>query len=216
MGRKFIYDSKTTNKSFIKMYKVLKALGIKNNKFFLKLYDKTLQGVDPFDEENLTTDQKTRINIEVRINPWYYFREIVRYPASGGLVRLELHRGNLAIIFCMLNNFNITAMLPRQPYKTGSTITAYSWLYYYGTEFTNMLFIHKSTPDSERNLKILKDIYDLTPEYLKNTSKKDIDNVKYIKCENTKNTITAVGAANSELEADKKGRGCTTALQLLR
>ena len=36
------YDWKTKNKSFLSLFKDLKALGIKNNKFFLTIYDRDL------------------------------------------------------------------------------------------------------------------------------------------------------------------------------
>jgi len=145
---KYIIDSKTTNKSFIKMYKILKSKGIKNNKFFLKLYDSTLQGVDPFDEEKITTELSIRINAEIRRNPWYFLREIVRVPVAGGVKRYELHRGNLASSFCQFNSFNFIELLPRQHYKTVSCIINYIWFYYFGTENSTILFLNKEFPDS--------------------------------------------------------------------
>ena len=42
------YQWKTTNTSFIELHKDLKSLGIENNKFFLVLYDKNLEDVDPY------------------------------------------------------------------------------------------------------------------------------------------------------------------------
>ena len=41
------YDTETTNLSFLQVASDLKKLGIKNNMFFLRLYDKGLQGIDP-------------------------------------------------------------------------------------------------------------------------------------------------------------------------
>ena len=43
------YQWNTRNTSFIELHKDLKALGIENNKFFLALYDKKLEDVDPYD-----------------------------------------------------------------------------------------------------------------------------------------------------------------------
>lgn len=213
MANSYIIDSKTTNKSFIKMYKVLKNLGIKNNKFFLVLYDKTLQGVNPFDEEKLTIEQKIRINAEVRRNPWYFLRECIRLPVAGGKKRYEIHRGNLAITFCMLNNFNSITMLPRQHGKTIGVICVYIWIYYFATNNSNMLFMNKEFADSKNNLKRFKDIVELLPKYLITKSKKDKDNIEEIQNGTNGNSIRAMSVGITPSEADKKGRGSTTALQ---
>ena len=39
------YQFETTNQSFIQMHYILKEMGIKNNKFFLVLYDKGLASI---------------------------------------------------------------------------------------------------------------------------------------------------------------------------
>ena len=71
-----IYDISTKNSSFLKMMNTLKRLGVKDNKFFLALYDETLVGVDPY-SGNLTNTQKCSILRECKRNPWYFLREIV-------------------------------------------------------------------------------------------------------------------------------------------
>lgn len=76
----FGYQLNTENYSFLKMHKILKDMGIKNNKFFLKLYDKDLRYIDPLDEENLTLEQQAKIIREVKRNFWYFIREVVRIP----------------------------------------------------------------------------------------------------------------------------------------
>jgi hypothetical protein len=210
----FIIDTKTTNKSFIKMHKILKSLGIKNNKFFLRLYDKSLQGVDPRDEENLTKEQKIRITAEVRRNPWYFFREIVVLPVAGGKKRFQIHRGNLAMMYCMLNNLNSMTVLPRQHGKTVSSVCVFIWIYHYATENSQILFLNKELQDSKRNLRTFKEITELLPSYLKIKHKKDKDNIEGIENGSNGNTIRVSGAAITPAEADKKGRGTTTPLQL--
>ena len=50
----------TSNNSFLKVHLFLKKKGVKNNSFFLELYDETLKDIDPFDEENLTEEQKQK------------------------------------------------------------------------------------------------------------------------------------------------------------
>ena len=96
---------KTKNNSFLKVHLFLKQKGIKNNSFFLELFDETLEEVDPFDEDNLTDEQKQRILVECTRNPWYWLRECVSVAVSG-VSRYELSLGNLALSWASLNNLN--------------------------------------------------------------------------------------------------------------
>lgn len=207
-----IYDIETTNESFLEMCEILKNEGITNNKFHLILYDNSLQGVDPFDEKNLTEEQKHRIQIEVQTNCFYFLREIVRIPEAGGFSRFMLHRGNLAQTFCMINNINVIEMLPRQHGKTIGACCVYNWIYNFATKNTNMIFGNKQLPDSKENLKRFKDITEALPSYLKThlNPKKDTNNLEYIRCFSNNNTIKALPAPNDEAGADKAGRGLTT------
>jgi hypothetical protein len=191
------------------MYKILQNEGVKNNKFFLKLYDDGLVGIDPYDE-NLTPEYQARILAEIIRNPWYFLREVVMITVPGGSKHYELHKGNLAITYCMLNNLNVIEMLPRQHGKTISTVCLYIWFYKFACTNSNILFLNKEFNDSKLNLKRFKDIYDLLPEYLKfSQSKSDTDNIEYIASKTTGNTIRALATAHSEDDADKKGRGNT-------
>ena len=63
------YQMETSNKSFLEMHYFLKAKGIKNNKFFLVIYDPGLMGVDPRDP-NLTVQMKLRVLRECSVNFW--------------------------------------------------------------------------------------------------------------------------------------------------
>ena len=80
--RKPILDWKTKNQSFIDVHNDLRRLGIKNNTFFLKLYDKDLQGVDPYSPA-LPLEMQIKVYIECVVNPWYYLREFARIPADA-------------------------------------------------------------------------------------------------------------------------------------
>jgi len=59
----------TTNQSFIDMRNYLVSRGIKNNDFFLALFDPGLAGVDPRDP-NLSVNMKGRILAECKRNYW--------------------------------------------------------------------------------------------------------------------------------------------------
>ena len=82
--QQYLYiDYNTSNKSFRDMYEFLKDIGIKNNSFFLVLLDPDLVGVNPRDPR-LNRMMKTKIFQECMRNYWYFIREVVRVPDSGG------------------------------------------------------------------------------------------------------------------------------------
>lgn len=64
-----IIDIDTKNMSAIKVYKLLRDLGVKNAGFILALYDRGLKHVNPF-SNTLTDEQKKRIHAEIIRNPW--------------------------------------------------------------------------------------------------------------------------------------------------
>lgn len=124
-----IYDISTKNSSFLKMMNTLKRLGVKDNKFFLALYDETLVGVDPY-SGNLTNTQKCSILRECKRNPWYFLREIVRIPKAGHEkgVPYELTRLNLALTWCILHNIDVYNTSYPGSYKTESVLALLNWI----------------------------------------------------------------------------------------
>lgn len=204
----YIIHTTTKNTSFIKMYSHLKKKGIRNNKFFLRLYDQDLLRVDPF-SKTLTPAQKSKILVEIAKNPYYFIREIVRIPIPGGLQSFEVHRGNLALTWAILNNLNLIVLLPRQRYKTISIICALIWVFYFGTDNTHMLFSNKELRDSKNNLKRFKDITGHFPQFIKDAilNNKDINNIENIWSKDRNNTIDTSGSPISPESADKQGRG---------
>lgn len=119
--RNAIVQTNTRNTSFIRMYMRLDKMGIKNNLFHLSLLDPKLLNVHPEtlnDENDPTRDLRLRVAVECRWNPWYFFREVCMIPAQGGKpVMFELHRGNLAMLWCFFSNINLTSTQPRQTGK---------------------------------------------------------------------------------------------------
>ncbi len=216
---KVYYQVETKNISFIKMYNVLKSLGVKNNKFFLELKDPMLMNVDPHDERNLSIEMKARILREVQTNFWYFAREIVRIPVAGGEigggVQYALHRGNLAMNYCFLNDINSYTELPRQNYKSISTVVWYLWLYNFGTSNSEVMFMNKKHEDSKLNLKRVKDIRETLPSYLQfinsyNAQGKELkgnDNVEFIDNPKNGNKIVTKPSARTKASADGLGRG---------
>ena len=145
---------------------------------------------------------------------WYFIREVARVPVPGGYVSFELHRGNLAMLFCLWLNLDTAIELPRQHYKTYSAVFYYLWLLLLKAENYEMVFTNKSAGDSIRNLKRLTDLLDndkkYLPPYLKTPlGPNDTNNQERLTIVSTNNTIRVVSPSNSEENADKAGRGMT-------
>lgn len=214
----------TTNQSFIDMHYYLKYQGRTNHSFFLVLYDRGLAGVDPRDP-SLPLEIKLRVMRECSVNYWYFLREVVRIPDEGGATgsgaRYKLHRGNLAMNFLFVLNYNQFVELPRQFGKTVAAECRYLWCYQFGTTNSEIMFLHKDHGGSKKNLRGLKNIRDSLPEYLQMTSATGVDGKK-LKVPNTvetiqhpinRNRIITFASARSEAYADNLGRGCTQPLQ---
>lgn len=214
----------TTNQSFIDMHYYLKSQGIQNNDFFLALLDSGLAGVDPRDP-NLSQAMKARIMMECRLNYWYFLREVVRIPDQGGTVgsgkRFKLHRGNLAMNFLFVLNFNQFVEMPRQHGKTTAALCRYLWCYNFGTSNSEIMFIHKDHSGSKKNLKDLRAIRDALPSYLQMSSAVGQDGKK-LKVPNTvvmmqhpynNNKITTFPSARTKDAANNLGRGSTMPMQ---
>ena len=221
----YIHDT-TTNNSFMKVHYYLKAKGIKNNSFFLSIYDPDLIGVDPRDPALLTSTPqnnviKMKILRECMVNFWYFIREVVRLPAEGREIPYNLHRGNLAMNYMFVYNINQFVEFPRQHGKTVSALCWYLWVFNFGGKNIKMLFAHKKHSGAKDNLKSLKNIRELLPPYLKMDSAIDPTG-KQVKAPNTletlqnpinKNLIVTLPGARTPSLADGAGRGATMAIQ---
>ena len=208
-NKDFYYHVGSRNKSFLDMARKLKKeYNVKNNKFMLTLYDPLLAGVDPTDEASLTKELKIRIISEVVKNPWYYLREFVRIPTPGGNVLYDLHLGNLALTYLMINNINAYLVLPRQNYKTVSAAAVYSWYFYFRSVNAHALLFNKSASDSQNNLKRIREISENFPEYalqVTKNPKKDSENVEYLSIKSSRNRIDAKPNPTNLAHADRLG-----------
>lgn len=220
--KKFIIDINTRNLSFIQTAVDLKHLGIKNNMFFLRLYDPSLRGVDPYDPD-LTEDQVFRIINECIVNPWYYLREVARIPDQGNTAGIpyQLNRANLAATWCFLHNLDHYLVIPRQIGKTQSTLAILLWSFLFGSTNSEMMFINKMHEDAINNLARLKDQRELLPKFLQfkimyddeGKLVKETDNVKTLANQSNGNKIVTKPSARSVETAEKIGRGSTQPLQ---
>lgn len=217
-----IYDTETKNISFLQTAMDLHTLGIKNNMFFLALYNRELRGVDPY-SPFLTKEQMMMITQECIINPWYFLREVARIPDQGGTgIPFQLNRANLASSYCFIHSIDHYLCIPRQIGKTQSTISLINWAFHFGTTNSEMMFLNKTETDSINNLTRLKAQRDLLPSYLQakigidetGALVKEQNNVKSLKNKITKNNVVVKGRASSIEAADSIGRGLTQPIQL--
>ena len=219
--KQFVHiHTETTNQSFIDMHFILKEKGIKNNDFFLVLFDKDLIGVDPRDP-SLNQYMQAKILREVMHNFWYFLREVIRIPDQGGSIssgaRYKLHRGNLAMNFLFTLNYNMFVELPRQHFKTMSALCRYLWTFNFATTNSEIMFIHKNHDGSKENLGRVKRLREALPSYLQMSSVIGIDG-KRVKVSNTvetlqhptnHNKIKTLPSARNKALANNLGRGCT-------
>ena len=216
-----IYLQKSTkNQSFLNMHYYLKDKKIENNAFFLILIDPDLAGIDPRDPR-LNLGMKQKVLFECKRNYWYFLREVVKIPEQGGSVNsgvpYELHRGNLALNFCLINNLNIFAEFPRQHGKTLAVVCRLLWEFLFGTTNSEMILINKKFDDSKLNLARMKEIRAALPSYLQMNAQygsgdkklKVKDSVETLEHPMNHNRVKTISSARSKIAANSLGRGCT-------
>lgn len=207
----YIIHTRTQNLSFIRCFRYLRDKGVENNKFFLRLYDKDLENVNPHSKK-LTAIEKTKIIAECTKNPYYFLREVCLISIPGGKAKFDMHPGNLAITWSLLNSLDILAMLPRQQYKTVTVAAILAYFFFFRTKNSHAIFGNKQLKDSRNNLARFKAIVENFPSYILDSVidvKADTDNVDSVIYTNTKNKITVIGNPNNEPSADNAGRGAS-------
>ena len=205
------YLQNTTNKTFIRMHYLLKKMGIKNNSFFLALYQKELEGIDPTNISQITPELAGKISVECKINPWYYFREVLRIPSQGGeAVPFMLNRANLALIWSFFNGIDFYLVQPRQTGKTISTQGIASWLTHIGGKGLTMAMYTKDNTLREENVNRLRRIRDILPPYLTHFNKlEDTTNKQRLAYKSLETRYDTFVAQSDVMGADKIGRGGT-------
>lgn len=148
-------DYSTKNESFLKVHKLLKEKGIKNNDFMLELKDKSLLGIDTQDP-NLSKEIKNKIKKECEENIWYYFREylMVHLPA-GGSTHFQLSSLTSAMIYLFNKGRNQYVIAHRQSYKSHTA----DYLCEYGMN-KNKLSIHFKDIEFTRAFSDISKVYD--------------------------------------------------------
>ena len=203
------YDTK--NESYLKLAGTYYAMGVKNYAFMLALHDQSLKDVDPF-SPSLTELEMVKIAIECKINPWYYFREIAKVPARSGsdAVPLLANRGNIALYWCFFNHVMTYLVQIRQTGKSISTDVLDSYLLNIRCRGTTINLLTKDDALRSENIQRLKDIIDEMPFYLKQRSKKDLDNTELINISSLGNWYKAHLPQKAKKFALNTGRGMSS------
>lgn len=207
-----IADTKTKNQSFLRMALVYREMGISNYMFMLALHNPELQGVDPFDYENLTQEQQLMIAQECKVNPWYFFRECGRAPQQGTMesVPVEANRGNLCLWWCFFNHIFIILIQIRQTGKSFSTDLLWALCLELLCEHTTINLMTKDDQLRKENIDRLKNIMLDLPRYLDLRGRDDANNTEMITVNLRDNKYKAHVPQMQEKRAYNLGRGMTS------
>lgn len=201
----------TKNKSFLNLVALLEHMDIENRYFFLALHDRDLEYVDPYDPE-LTDEIKLKILRECLINPWYFFREVLKILPPGGLtpIHFRANRFNISLIWCFFTHVTTLGLAPRQVGKTFTLIGLIFYLLSLGAKNSAITLLTKNDQLRTKTLADVKNLFEVMPKYLLFKTNKDIANTESITVKSLKNTFTAFVGQASAVSADKLGRGITT------
>lgn len=204
-------DLKTNNKSALELAVKLKRMGVKNNSFFLVLFDQTLSGVDPHDP-NLTLEQMERIGIECKINPWYVLREVARVPARAGIIseRVQFNRSIICLWWCFFNHIIIILTQPRQTGKSFGSDLLMQCLMNFWTNNTSINLLTLSEKLRTETVGRIKEIYDEFPPYLKFKTRNDLNNTEELTIKAFNNKYRTHIAQAATKAAYNLGRGLST------
>jgi len=187
-----VVDTQTVNRSFVRQAAVYREMGIKNHAFLLALHDPGLQGVDPFDHR-LTLEMQARIAVECKVNPWYFFREVLMVPPASGNtpVHLMANRANIALYWSFYNHIFTILIQPRQTGKSLSTDGLMTLLMNIQCSSTQINLLTKDDGLRSANIQRLKDIDMELPHYLRQRTKDDINNTEMLSVKALRNVYKA-------------------------
>lgn len=205
-----IPDLKTKNESWLYMASLLKKMGIKNHYFHLALLNPELQNIDPF-KPNLPPDIVLKIGIEIKYNPWYFFREIARLPNGNNPLQFRLSRPVLALYWSIFNGIPFFLIMPRQIGKTAAMELIHCYLRGFKYRKQKTYLQTKDTGLLQATIEDMKAIEDLYPlqisPIIKYGPNKDANNKETITCNRWGNeTLIDIGHA-VKLAAENVFRG---------
>lgn len=217
----FYVDTGSSNSSAYKMAVILDSMGVKNCYFHLKIIDKGLIGVDPYDPD-LSDEMKLRIFQESSSNRWYFYRNVYRVAENGagtgvgGGSPFIFNRGNLAYLWAMEMNLSTYLIMPRQTGKTWAAIADDSWTHQF-IRGSTLLHFNKNQKDANDNLRRIQQSIRMLPLWMQHSNLENLDGPdKRLVKNNEKTIINAIGSnieamasAGNESKADAIARGKT-------
>lgn len=204
-----IVDDKTPNKSFLRFASLLEQLGVKHNYLHLALHNPALAGINPRDPDLPVQIQLDMVE-ECTVNPWYYFREMLRVPADGTAdgYPFRIDRGNFAMYWSFFNNIDVAVEFLRQHGKTIGICGLESWLIRF-LQNSRTIHVTRGPILREETIATLKRMRDGLPPWLWPVHPDDPDNKESFACLHRGNKlITAIGQ-NDPAAANGVGRGLT-------
>lgn len=210
-------DWDTPNPSFLDLAKVYKSMGIKNYFFHLALIDQSLKGVDPFDPM-ISDELMSRIAIEAKLNPWYFFREILKIKpqASANPIQFRASRGNIGMYWAFFNHIDIILIQPRQTGKSVGTDALSIYLLFVATENTRINMLTKDENLRRQQVDRLKAMRDYLPPYMNHHNpREDYDNTFMLSCKLFNNEYSTAVPRNNEDAANNVGRGSTAPISFI-
>lgn len=205
-----IAHTKTKNKSFLKYVYILRTMGVANHIWPLALIHPELEDVDPC-SENLTPLEIALVIKEVAVNPWYFFREICRFPPQGGGSPMHFiaNRGNMSAIWSFFNHIDYALIMPRQFGKSASMDSLDVYITCLAGKGNTTQLLTKDDKLRKANIDRIKDIRDQMPSYLNFQGPKDSRNSEEVTCLFLGNRIKTGVAQKSLAGAENLGRGFT-------
>ena len=205
-----ILDFETKNESFLRMAALFKQAGIKNWAFPLSLIQPELQGVNPYDKA-LSDELKSLIGIELQLNPWFYFREVLRLPTQGSATprRLTANRANLSLYWCFFNHADYALVQPRQSGKSVTVDALMVYILFLSRERVIANLVTKDNGLRRDTIDRIKAIKDTLPDWLVVKDSRDANNQSLITYRIKGNAYKTAVSQSSEIRANKVARGLT-------
>ena len=198
----------TNNLSFLKMWALLRKMGINNSMFHLALFDKDLTHVDPHDLKDPSIELRQRITFESKINPWYFLREVCRITASGmGAVPYALNRSNLAQAWLFFNSINAFQVMPRQIGKTIGTAALQVWALYIAAHDAAWGMFCRGNKLQYENVDRFKKIRDALPQWMLYQTAADSNNKEGVSYDALNTKLTTFVSQSDKQAAGDQARG---------
>lgn len=129
------------------------------------MHDELRKCPDPWDK-SLTVGEKIHIIDECIQNPYFFFREVLRYEdRSRGVVPFMYNKGVVAQIYLHFNEKSSTNMCCRQSFKTGTSYALFIYDFLFKTNY-KMLLQERSINDCKLGFTRIRKLLSILPNYI--------------------------------------------------